>query len=45
LNEELFTDYMGKPDVQDVVSKWLGNQVYERLSAGRNDPAREGSSS
>ncbi len=32
LNEELFTDYMGKPDLQKLVSKWLGNQVYERLS-------------
>lgn len=33
LNEELFTNYMGKPDMQDVVSKWLGNRVYERLSS------------
>ena len=33
LNEELFTDYMGKPDVQELVSKWLGSQVYDRLSA------------
>ena len=32
LNEELFTDYMGKPELQELVSKWLGNQVYERLS-------------
>lgn len=32
LNEELFTDYMGKPDMQELVSKWLGSQVYERLS-------------
>ncbi|MBN2706657.1 MAG: hypothetical protein JXR89_09495, partial [Deltaproteobacteria bacterium] len=31
LNEELFTDYMSKPELQDVVSKWLGHQVYERL--------------
>ena len=31
LNEDLFTDYMGKPDLQEVVSKWLGNQVYERI--------------
>jgi type I restriction enzyme R subunit len=35
LNEELFTDYMGKPDMQELVSKWLGSQVYERLSAGK----------
>jgi type I restriction enzyme R subunit len=32
LNEELFTDYMGKPEMQDLVSKWLGSQVYDRLS-------------
>jgi type I restriction enzyme R subunit len=37
LNEELFTDYMGKPEMQDLVSKWLGSQVYDRLTprAGR----------
>lgn len=33
LNEELFTDYMGKPDMQELVSKWLGSQVYDRLSS------------
>ncbi|PZW47190.1 type I restriction enzyme R subunit [Pseudomonas sp. URIL14HWK12:I3] len=32
LNEELFADYMGKPELQDLISKWLGNQVYARLS-------------
>lgn len=32
LNEELFTDYMGKPELQEFVSKWMGSQVYERLS-------------
>lgn len=31
LNEELFTDYMSKPELQDVVAKWLGRQVYDRL--------------
>jgi type I restriction enzyme R subunit len=31
LNEELFTDYMSKPEMQELVSKWLGSQVYERL--------------
>lgn len=31
LNEELFTDYMSKPKLQEVISKWLGNQVYDRL--------------
>lgn len=32
LNEELFTDYMSKADMQELVSKWLGSQVYGRLS-------------
>ncbi|SFE67352.1 type I restriction endonuclease subunit R [Nitrosomonas sp. Nm166] len=32
LNEELFSDYMSKPEMQELVSKWLGNQVYERLN-------------
>lgn len=32
LNEELFTDYMGKPEMLELVSKWLGSQVYARLS-------------
>jgi len=32
LNEELFTSYMSNPELQDVVSKWLGEQVYKRLS-------------
>jgi type I restriction enzyme, R subunit len=31
LNEELFTAYMSKPELQELVSRWLGNQVYERL--------------
>jgi type I restriction enzyme, R subunit len=35
LNEELFTDYIGKPDLQELVSKWLGSQVYDRLSPGK----------
>lgn len=35
LNEDLFTDYMSKPEMQDLVSKWLGNQVYERLAVSR----------
>jgi type I restriction enzyme R subunit len=32
LNEELFTDYMGKPELQELISKWLGSQVYKRFS-------------
>lgn len=35
LNEELFTDYMSKPDLQELVSKWLGGQVYERFSQSK----------
>lgn len=35
LNEELFTGYMGKPEMQELVSKWLGSQVYDRLSAAK----------
>ena len=37
LNEELFTDYMGKPEMQSLVSKWLGSQVYERLAAAHRN--------
>ena len=36
LNEELFTDYMIKPEPQDVVSKWLGSQVYDRLGGSKD---------
>jgi type I restriction enzyme, R subunit len=32
LNEELFADFMSKPELQELVSKWLGSQVYERMS-------------
>lgn len=32
LNEDLFTDYMSKPGLQELVSKWLGNQVYGKLN-------------
>jgi type I restriction enzyme R subunit len=39
LNEELFTDYMGKPEMQELVSKALGGQVYDRLSSGGSRPA------
>jgi type I restriction enzyme, R subunit len=35
LNEDLFTDYMSKPELQDVVSKWLGGQVYDRLGGSK----------
>lgn len=36
LNKKLFTDYMSKPELQDVVSKWLGNQVYDRLGGSKD---------
>ncbi len=32
LNEELFTNYMSNPELQDLVSKWLGDQVYRRFT-------------
>ena len=35
LNEELFTDYMSKPEMQELVAKWLGSQVYDRLGGLR----------
>jgi type I restriction enzyme R subunit len=35
LNEELFTDYMSKPEMQELVAKWLGSQVYDRLSGSK----------
>lgn len=38
LNEELFTDYMSNPELQDVVSKWLGEQVYKRISDSSDKP-------
>ena len=47
LNEDLFTEYMGKPQLQELISKWLGSQVYDRLSSrgekssGDTGPLRE----
>jgi type I restriction enzyme R subunit len=35
LNEELFADYMSKPDMQELISSWLGNQVFDRLGGSR----------
>ena len=35
LNEELFTDYMGKPEMQELISRWLGSQVYDRLAPAK----------
>jgi type I restriction enzyme R subunit len=37
LNEEIFTDYMSKPELRALVSKWLGADVYNRLSKPAND--------
>lgn len=34
LNEELFTD-SGKPELQELVAKWLGRRVYDRLTSGK----------
>lgn len=35
LNEDLFADYMSKPEFQELVARWLGGQVYGRLSSGQ----------
>ena len=40
LNEELFTDYMSKPEMQELVSKWLGSQVYDRLGGSNRGTVR-----
>ncbi|WP_225546877.1 type I restriction endonuclease subunit R [Chromobacterium violaceum] len=32
LNEELFTAYMSKPDMQEIIAKWLGSQIYSQLN-------------
>ena len=42
LNEDLFTDYMGKQDMQELVSNALGSQVYERLEQARSAAKRGG---
>lgn len=41
LNEELFTNYMSNPEMRELVSKWLGEQVYKRFS----DSSRKSNSS
>jgi type I restriction enzyme, R subunit len=40
LNEGLFTDYMSKPEMQELVSRWLGTQVYDRLAGVDNQQTR-----
>jgi type I restriction enzyme R subunit len=37
LNEELLAHYMGKPEMQELVSKWLGSQIYDKLAAMRGE--------
>ena len=32
MNEALFTDYLGNPEMQELVAKMLGKQVYDRLA-------------
>jgi type I restriction enzyme R subunit len=41
LNEALFAEYMGKPDLQELISKWLGSHVYGRLCADSQPAAPE----
>lgn len=43
LNEDLFSDYMGKPELQELVSKSLGSQVYESLGRAKKGPGQGGS--
>jgi len=31
LNEELFADYLSKPELRELIARWLGSQVYDRL--------------
>jgi len=38
LNEDLFSDYMSKPELQELVSKSMGSQVYERLTPPKSKP-------
>jgi type I restriction enzyme R subunit len=40
LNEDLFSDYMGKQDMRELVSNALGSQVYERLERTRSSANR-----
>ena len=35
LNDEIFTEYMAKPEYQAVVSKWLGGEVYKQMAVRR----------
>lgn len=37
LNEGLFTDYMSKPELQELISKWLGAKVYSKLNHETQD--------
>lgn len=36
LNEELFADYMGRPELRDLISNALGEQVYKRFHEARS---------
>jgi type I restriction enzyme, R subunit len=31
LNEELFAEYLSKPELRELIAQWLGSRVYERL--------------
>jgi len=37
LNEEMFTNYMSNTDLQDMVARWLGEQVYSRFSDAEDE--------
>ncbi|MBF2759622.1 MAG: type I restriction endonuclease subunit R [Ectothiorhodospiraceae bacterium AqS1] len=38
LNEKLFTDCMSNSDLREFISKWLGEQVYQRFSQSPSEP-------
>ncbi len=42
LNEELFTQYMSNAELQELVARMLGEQVYHRLSAAGGASAAQG---
>jgi len=38
MNEEVFTEYMSNAEMQELVAKMLGAQVYSRLSQAQGEP-------
>ena len=40
LNEDIFTNYMSNADLQDMVARWLGEQVYSRFSNAQDESCK-----